>query len=54
MPEYIGNIPAEKREEIVGQLNREMERLIQVGGWVGEWLIGHPVVSGMVYILTIY
>ena len=28
--EYIGNIPAEKRDEILSQLNKEMERLIEV------------------------
>lgn len=30
MAEYIGNVPVEQRQEIVVQLNREMERLIQV------------------------
>ena len=28
--EYIGNIPAEKREEVIKQLNEESARLIQV------------------------
>ena len=28
--EYVGNIPAEKREEVMQQLNRECQRLIGV------------------------
>ena len=28
--EYIGNVPAEKREEVIQQLNKEVERLIKV------------------------
>ena len=29
--EYIGNVPAEKREEVIQQLNKEVERLVKVG-----------------------
>ena len=28
--EYIGNVPAEKREEVIQQLNKEVERLVKV------------------------
>ena len=28
--EYIGNVPAEKREEVIQQLNKEVEKLIKV------------------------
>ena len=28
--EYIGNVPADKREEVIQQLNKEVERLVKV------------------------
>lgn len=28
--EYVGNVPAEKREEVIQQLNKEVEKLIKV------------------------
>lgn len=28
--EYVGNVPAEKREEVITQLNKESNRLVQV------------------------
>jgi len=30
LTEYIGNIPVEKRDEVIRQLNQESARLIQV------------------------
>lgn len=36
--EYVGNIPAEQREVILSQLNKEMERLVKV--WRNEGGLG--------------
>ena len=36
--EYIGNVPAEKREEVIQQLNKEVERLVGVSYYTSECL----------------
>lgn len=31
--EYIGNVPAEKREEVIASLNNEANKLVKVSKW---------------------
>ena len=62
LTEYIGNIPAEKRDETIAQLNTESARLIKVKynnnyvttTWVSEKLIDFMRRNKLLFVFTVF